>query len=415
MKRAINFMVCLVLSVSLLMSWGTCIRASAEGDFEADLETFLKHKPSKEEIETWSVVITTLKEDGISDEGAAGICGNILAEGGCEFAIENYCGRKTKEGKTYNDFKVGESYDYGDWTSDYYTTGEGHGLVQWSFGRVDNLLAFADKNKCEFVTVRHWRQKKGKFETCKIPSLPGQVAFILEELHNSYSKTYSKIKNSKDAAQAAYDFCWEYEIPASDVGRQDNAKRAVACVKSCDGVVGDSGKKKAKETADIALTAGIWDESKFVNFCKVIDVPATFPELYDLKADERIEIRDWNNTLKASEESKPFKLLRAVVIFVGIIITVYSTFLYIAFQFDRNQNFVEIKILDCLTLGHLTVSASDDESSFSATAKGKKAVTHKDICIVCVIGIALGVLILSGKMFALIAEVIGLIKKGFGD
>lgn len=423
-KKLISVISAFVLSVGLFNLSSTYSVYADDSKFKSDLETFIGHEPSEDELHQWSGVIMTLKNDGISDEGVAGVCGNILAEGGNCFAIEAFSGVETKDGKTYADFKEGGTYDFGSTKPSYgySTVGEGHGLCQWSFGRADNLIKFAEDNNCEFATVTHWRQKQSKFETCKLPGLAGQTGFILEELHGSYSSVYNSIKSSTSVEDACRVFHDKYEVSATGAdARIPGAKRALAAVKSCDSVIGGSsgsavGNADMKQVADIALTSGFWDEDQFVTFCGVIDTLVEFPDFEDLDIGDRHAVREWQGDLASRNENEPFKVARVFVAFLGILITVYSVFLYVAWQFDRNQNFIEFSLLGVLTLGHLTVAPEDTKSTYTKENKtGQRTVSHKDIITISVLGVAFGVLILSGKLYSIILWAVSFVKEKLRD
>lgn len=215
----------------------------------------------------------------------------------------------------------------------------------------------------------------------------------------------------KKPEHAAEIWCWFFECPSiyySHIGKRMREAKDLAENAPIDGASASSESDKA-DTAAIS-GVGFLDETAFVDTAALYDEPRKLPAFEDLGTKDQLNLREWTATLENEDEVKPFSLARAVVIFVGILITVYSTLLYVAFQFDRNQNYIEIRLLECLTLGRLTVSASDNESTFTSKNKEKKAVSHKDICVVCMIGISLGVLILSGKMFLLISWAVDIVK-----
>lgn len=121
-----------------------------------------------------------LKANGYSDAAAAGIMGNIQAESGFRpDAIEA-------------------------------STGEGHGLCQWSFGRKTNLFSYA--------------AKKGK----KWSDIDVQLDFLMTELNNGYRFFSSKeFKKTTDCKWAADQFVRKFERPANvdatSLVRQANA------------------------------------------------------------------------------------------------------------------------------------------------------------------------------------------------
>ena len=101
--------------------------------------------------------------------------------------------------------------------------------------------------------------------------------------------------------------------------------------------------------------------------------------------------------------------MRAVIAFVGILTVLYATLLYIAYWFDRINNYIEFSALGLLTVGKLVISPDDNVSTYTPSNKSVKAVTHKNICTVCLIGISIGILLLTGKVYTLIGLLFSLI------
>lgn len=173
------------------------------------------------------------------------------------------------------------------------------------------------------------------------------------------------------------------------------------------------------ENADGTLTVnGFWDEDAFVP-ARWTDEPVGFPTFEDLDATDRSTLREWTDDLDNRSTDTTFSITRAIVAFVGIVVTVYSVLVYVAFQFDRNQNFVDIELLSILTLGRLRVSPDDERSTYGVKSDsreldtGGKVVVHKDIIIVSLLGLTVGVLLLSGKIYSLISWGLLQLKKLF--
>jgi hypothetical protein len=194
---------------------GITSSSGASAEFKEALKNALGREPSEYELHEYSLVIGVLKADGFTDLAITAILGNIICEsGGKAFAIEGYGGIKTVDGKYYKDFEVGNTYDYGESKPPLYKDyigGIGHGLVQWStLGRTTAFRNFGKAHSSEFshITVTHWLQNKKwsdinpltnkpysemQKETCVILDFAGQTAFILEEMHGSFSKVKTHV------------------------------------------------------------------------------------------------------------------------------------------------------------------------------------------------------------------------------
>lgn len=119
------------------------------------------------------------------------------------------------------------------------------------------------------------------------------------------------------------------------------------------------------------------------------------------------EVENWADTIDNKHEEATHRYVRAAFMFVGILIMIYSVILFIAYQFDKVNNFVEIQLLGVLTFNRLAVSPDDKQSNYAnVDSNGTKYLKLKDICIVSVVGISIGVLLVSGKVFLLVMSLI---------
>lgn len=114
------------------------------------------------------------------------------------------------------------------------------------------------------------------------------------------------------------------------------------------------------------------------------------------------EVDSWKGNLQLQKEDGVYKYIRASFMFVGILITIYSVLLFIAFQFDRVNNFIEVNLLCILTFGKLQRAPDENSSTFTPDNPRTRLVTLKDIAGVTIAGVAIGVLLISGKVFSII-------------
>lgn len=141
------------------------------------------------------------------------------------------------------------------------------------------------------------------------------------------------------------------------------------------------------------------------------DTAIDLPSSEDLEISDRVKIANWKEDVEGRNDSGVISWLRAVVAFIGIIIVVYSSFLYIAYWFDRINNFIDISMLSILTLGRLAISPDDTTSTFNPETKGIKVVTHRNMIFICLLGIAFGVILLTGVIYDFIDWILGFVKK----
>lgn len=446
MKKGTRFkfliLFCFYMIICSLSSNFTYVYADNDEEFTKELKNYLGHKPSEKEKYNYSLIISTCKADGLTDIAIAGILGNMAHEsGGCEYSIEGYYGgKKTKEGKTYAQFKEGKTYDYGNTEPFWYKSGAGGvgiGLIQWSHGRAKGLNDFAIKHKDKFgyVTVTHWIRcgssdcKIGSFcpktkskRKVHIPNRAGQAAFMVKELNEGYKSVKTSLMSAKSTNDATDIFLDRYEIPSDPNktrdARRKSASKVLKAVKACDGVSGSGGSSKnnsssggsnkSKDASGIATTlaaAGIWSESQFNLFCDLTDETIQFPERDCLSQDQLKGVTDWKNNIDYENEDGILKFIRVVVMFMGILFLVWMLFIYLCYWMDRINNFVDIDFLPMITGGRLRVSPEEHECTFNPKnfVKGQpQTVNHRAVLSICLIGIFFAVLVITGKLYDVI-------------
>ena len=128
---------------------------------------------------------------------------------------------------------------------------------------------------------------------------------------------------------------------------------------------------------------------------------------------------EWKEDIAYRNKKDTHSGIRTTVAILGILLTLFSVLVYIAYQFDTINNIIDISLLSIITFGRLRISPEFDKSTFmnnqeggaTGTSKtGQKTVVHKDILIICTIGITIGVLIFSGKLYMMISWVIAWVK-----
>ena len=85
--------------------------------------------------------------------------------------------------------------------------------------------------------------------------------------------------------------------------------------------------------------------------------------------------------------------------------TIWVILIYLAYWFDRINNFVDLDLVGIFTLGKLRVSDTVDDFTFKVSAlnlSGKKTENHRAILFLCITVILFGVLIISGSLYKLL-------------
>lgn len=171
------------------------------------------------------------------------------------------------------------------------------------------------------------------------------------------------------------------------------------------------------ESGNLVL-GGFWSEEEFVPYTGLIEVPAILPAFDDLDINDQMAVRDWRDTIQMEKENRGITaILRAFVAFLGIVVILYAVFLYIAYQFDINQTFLDIQFLSIMTFGQIQIAPDTKKSTYGIDAhskkNGTKFVVHRDMILICLTGITIGVLLTSGKIYALIDWVVRRVLKVF--
>lgn len=183
---------------------------------------------------------------------------------------------------------------------------------------------------------------------------------------------------------------------------------------SSSGVIGNEDSDIAQVVSGVTWT-GLLDETAFVDRKLLIDEGVNLPSFSDLSVDDGQAVREWSDDIGFRAQMSKFLWLRQVLIFVGILITIYSVLLYVAYHFDVINSFFDFELLKFLTLGKLAVSPDQTVSTYSVKIKTNcKGVVHKDMIFICLMGVSVGVLILSGKMFLIINMAIQFIQAKLG-
>ena len=164
--------------------------------------------------------------------------------------------------------------------------------------------------------------------------------------------------------------------------------------------------EKEKESAKqgVKVSGQVYDESYFLTTgLDLKDSPLLMPDKDMLTVNEQTQIARWSENID-NQKTTAVSWLRTLIAFLGIMITIYSLLMYLAYWLDRVNNIIPIYVLPIMTFNQLVVSP-DDTSSFNPAVEGKKAVIHKDMIKIVVIGCTLGVLLMTGKMYDIIGFV----------
>lgn len=418
-----------------------------------------------EDAHNISLVVESLRTEGFSDNAIAGVLGNIKAESGFKpYAIEGYTGSdKLADGDIHcANFEAGNSYkysmepsyyNYGDDTGVKKIGGVGHGLVQWSFGRAYKLNKIIDDNPDMFgyVTVTHYikcsrddsmketlNSVNNKYfynlevETCRIPNGAGQVALLMSELKSSsYKSVYDTLaKADVTVKEASTKFLQEYEIPSTRFEEETINTRssfgdlALPLVKSINGVISSTRGNNGVNgnTSDVEAISnfmqlhGYWSEEQISSFSKLneTNISAILDKVSrdNLSGSQLESLDNWKDINDdSSKQGGVLYWVRVLTMWVGILLVVWAVLLYVGFWFDRSNNFIDFSIVGILTLGKLNASLTDEDSTFGKKdVKGVKTINSRELTIICICCVVVGVLIISGLVYRVLASLVNLVR-----
>ena len=258
-----------------------------------------------------------------------------------------------------------------------------------SFGTQQGLDAFKKMKDVVMAT--------GEFCACYERAVGGS------DIYAGNGRGYQQLRTREKYAQAFYKLYTGSEPSSSDDDDANSSK--------------DGKKNGLLDGSAVSLMsvkgAKLLDEGYFSSFSGLNEEALCLPSSFDLPLKDLTELSSWKKNIKYAEDDRSLRYPRAVVMIIGILVTIYSILLYIAYQFDRINNFIELDALGILTFGKLRISPDDRKSTFNDKHQERKVVVHRDIIIVCLVGIAIGVLLISGKIFEVVVYLMLKIQEVF--
>ena len=174
-------------------------------------------------------------------------------------------------------------------------------------------------------------------------------------------------------------------------------------------------KEKEKEVAKqgVKISGQVYDESYFLTTgLDLKDSPLLMPDKDMMTVNEQTQVARWAENID-NQKITGISWLRTLIAFLGIMITIYSLLIYLAYWLDRVNNIIPFYVLPTITFGQLSISP-DDTSTFNPEVQGKKVVIHKDVIKIVIIGCTLGVLLMTGQMYNMVDFVWRKISSFFG-
>lgn len=171
---------------------------------------------------------------------------------------------------------------------------------------------------------------------------------------------------------------------------------------------------------NMGLNAGtFYSESDLSAYVKLqeVDVSAMLPKSReDLSQNELENLASWEDNVNNFKKEYGFiAWMRIIVMWLGIIFTIYIFLLYLAYWFDKLNSLIDLDVLSILTFGRLHVAIDDREANFSLGKKqDRMTVNHKDMLFICITGLIFGTLLITGTFYKIVASFVNFILRSIG-
>lgn len=344
-------------------------------DLSADHEVNLYYQDSEAVAKIQKQIWGEMRTWGMTEEGCAGVIGNMMAESGCDYT-------RTQGNVPWSKFKKGST---------------GIGLTQWTYPtRQDGLFAKADE------LGKQWN------------TLIVQMSYLKMELSSGYDILYS----SNSVNDCSDYFLSNYENPA--VYNTSERRKLSNTVyeqlkgtepKSLDGSSLDS-ETETETGEDVVVTeeniSAIVDEWDLIGMPPKSAISTNKQEVElvsrkDLTIGQQYSVQLAGDDIALQKKALSIDKARVSVVFIGMVFVFYSVLLLMCMLFDRANSFIDISLIGVVSFGLLIYS--DEEGTL-----GRKGyISTKRLFLVIVLICIIGMLLISGGVLPFMMN---LVNKG---
>lgn len=322
---------------------------------------------------------------GITEEGCAGVIGNMMAESGCDPT-------RTQSNKAWENCRVYPTR----------SNNTGLGLTQWTFyTRQKQLFDMADS------MGKQWTD------------LGVQLALLKEELSSGYDILYS----STSVEDCADYFLETYEKPANlnYSTRRQLANTVYSQLKGTEAQAyngSDSSDESTEEAVEDTEVTGsqisaIIQEKDLVGMSGLYSGVVDSQEKVELATRENLSTGEQYSVVmigqdvSLSKEALTIDNARVAVVFVGLLFTFYGVLLLMALLLDKLNTFIEISFMKIITFGFLQFTEDEDLKSSRGYAS-----TGKMVAVISVVFV-IGCLLISGGVIPFMMNIVEWVKNLF--
>lgn len=338
-------------------------------DTSAEHEVNLYYTNAEETAKIQKLIWGELRSWGLTEEGCAGVIGNMMAESSCDYT-------RTQSNKAWKDCRVYPIQ----------TSNTGLGLTQWTYyTRQKGLFEMADSMGMQWNT------------------LEVQMAYLKKELSSGYDILYTS-----NSVQECSDYFLEvYEKPKvlNYTKRRDLSNNVYTSL------TGTSASALDYTTVNTTNVSSSLVDAVTAEL-KLVGMPQALTRLSDGREHVEFATRDSltvgeiysltvaGENIALSKQAITIDNARTLVVFVGLVILFYAVMMVLAVVFDRVNSFIDISLVSVMTLGYLKYS--DDEFT-----KGQKGyATTNRMVVVIITPIILGMLLISGGIIPFMMNII---------
>lgn len=190
---------------------------------------------------------------------------------------------------------------------------------------------------------------------------------------------------------------------------------------SADGSSSDTSNQSKEQVKQQLLASGYYTDEQLSSYIKLRET--NIDEQYLVKAtrdnlnqSDLENLASWEDNVNNSKKEYGFiAWMRIIVMWVGIIFTIYIFLLYLAYWFDKLNSLIDLDMLSIMTFGRLHVAIDDKEANFSLGKKqDRMTVNHKDMLFICITGLIFGTLLITGTFYKIVANFVNFILRKLG-
>lgn len=343
-------------------------------DLEADHEVNLYYTNPEEVAKIQKTLYQEFKSWGMTDAGASGVIGNMMAESGCDYT-------RTQSNVPWSSFVKGQT---------------GLGLTQWTYyTRQDELFAVADSLGKQWNTLEV-QATQLKNELCE------GGGYYIEELFTSNDvNTCSDLFLSRYENPAVYNTTTRRQL-SQQVYDSLNGTEAYSFLEN--GLSdGSNNNNNSPDESHVEAIKSEWELVGMENLKSKLAELQTDIQLKsrnDLSLSEGYSTQVIGDNIALANQANVLTTARVAVVFIGLCMVFYSVALLLAYMFDRVNSFVDISLVKIATFGYLEYTDED-----LGERQVGKASSGRLIFLACSL-MVIGCLFVSGGVIPFIMQIV---------